>query len=509
MMADMNQTSQSWLLSELLAESISEECALSLIILGLTLNSKEVQPEELFIACNGNNAHGIDFIDQVIAQGAVAILAELSNEWSFESLALLSKEKKIPIVAVEYLSEKVSHIAGVFYSNKNAAIKKCGVTGTNGKTSVAHYLAQLLETKFPCAVMGTLGNGLLGNLETSTHTTLDAVKVQKKIAEFNEQKISSVVMEVSSHALTQHRVADVKFDTAVFTNLSRDHLDYHKTMESYAQAKSRLFKFADLKHAIVNLDDPYGEEIVNSLSSTIEVITYSLSNKKLENTAFINAIEIKSIGKGTWVNLETSWGNANFVTSLLGLFNIENLLAVAGVALKWGMDFKEVIKRLASVKSVSGRMESMAGEKQSMLVVDFAHTPDALEKALLTLRPYAKGSLKVVFGCGGDRDKGKRAEMGSIASALADEVILTDDNPRTEKSADIILDIQSGIESKKNVLVMADRKEAVRYVVKNSHVRDVVLVAGKGHETYQQVGGLKHPFSDQQVVRDALKEFQS
>jgi len=467
-------------------------------ISGLSLDSRTVVSGDLFIALAGMHADGHRFIADAINAGAVAVMCDSSVE--------LDETYAVPVISVEDLIHKAGVIAERFYDHPSRRMMMVGVTGTNGKTSCAHFIAQALDNEQKnCAVIGTLGNGLVGELKAATHTTPDALSLHAMLAEFVGKGVQQTVMEVSSHGLEQGRVSGVDFDVAVFTNLSRDHLDYHGDMESYGRAKARLFHMPKLKNAVVNGDDAFGKALLITIPDGIKTVMYTLGTSEFD-VPTVRARDLELTRNGMTMFLETPWGNGNLNSSLLGRFNASNLLAVIATLLVSGLEFDECLKQVAMLTTVQGRVERFGNDNQPLVVVDYAHTPDALQQVLTTLREHCEGKLWCVFGCGGDRDQGKRPQMGSIAARYANVVVLTDDNPRHESAEKIIADIQAGIADDSHVLVIQNRSEAIRHSVKNATKNDVVLVAGKGHEDYQLVGDVKTPFSDSNEVVAALKE---
>ncbi len=479
-------------------------------VTGIAMDSRQLTRGDVFLACAGYRSHGMDFLSQAIDAGACAILADVTPEWLPEKITEISDSSGIPIIAVSGLGDAVSRIAGRFYGNPSRSFPVIGITGTNGKTSCSQFIANAFEGSRKVAVLGTLGNGFPGELLPTTHTTMDPVSVQASLALLQSRRAEMVAMEVSSHALQQGRVADVAFDMAVLTNFSRDHLDYHGTMADYASAKSLLFKMPGLKSALINADDELGERLIEDLSTTpVRVIAYGTVNDELINEsrvdAWIRADAIQALPHGLAFRIVSSWGDADAQLSLLGRFNVLNAVVAFGVMLECGVGFEQAVSSLAQLKTVNGRMEMFVAEHAPTVVVDFAHTPDALEQALQSLREHAPGKLVCVFGCGGDRDKGKRPLMGKVAEQMADRVLLTDDNPRHEEAAGIIQDILQGMSRPELAVIEPNRAEAIRKAIGDSGEGDVVLIAGKGHEAFQIVGDLKIPFSDQQVVKSVLE----
>ncbi len=501
-------------------ESLLIGCDMSLIVSGLSdadksivvndlvLKSQDVKPGDLFFACHGAQNSGHQYIKQAIKQGAVAVLYE-------EPYDFPQQTENIPLVAVPDLSEKLGLIADLFYGHPSQLLNVIGVTGTNGKSSCAHFIAQTLSegSRVPCGLMGTLGNGLYGNLSASLNTTPDALSVHRVLQQACDKGAKELVMEVSSHGLQQGRVNKVTFNTAVFTNLTRDHLDYHGSMDAYLKAKLKLFQKPGLKFAIVNMADAAAEKVLACLHETVSVIGYKLHKENTitsadvlsSNIQMIHAFAVTSSACGLSAKISSPWGSGVLSSNLLGRFNIENLLATLGVLLINNIPLNAALKRLESVQTLTGRMESFPRQTgKGMVVVDYAHTPDALSQALQALRLHTAGRLWCVFGCGGDRDKGKRAAMGEIAGTLADHVIITNDNPRNEQPEKIIDDIISDLHSEH--IVIQDRALAIKYAIAHAAIDDVILISGKGHETYQDQDGVRQYFSDRDEVAKNLED---
>ena len=463
-------------------------------VTGVALDSRLVVPGDLFIAVKGTQTDGAQYIAQAIENGAVAILLEQE---------LASADYAVPVIALPELSEYVSDIAGVFYGQPSQQMPVTAITGTNGKTTCSQLLAQLFELLGESSgFIGTLGYGLSGNgLNTKDTglTTPDAVSVQRILAELKDAGAKRIAMEVSSHSLVQRRIAGLQIDTAVFTNLTRDHLDYHGNLNSYAAAKARLFAMTGLKNAVINIDDNVGRLILVNLDPLVNGISYSVEN----HSADIHCDRISISASGIDAEVVTPWGRGQLKSSLLGKFNLANLLAVIGAAGMQGFALDKILQAAASLTAVSGRMELVDANVLPVVVIDYAHTPDALEKALQALRNHCQGELWVVFGCGGDRDIGKRAEMGKVADHRADNIVVTSDNPRTESPEKIIDQVLLGIT--RDVSVVVDRRDAIRTAIKDAQPNDVILIAGKGHEDYQILGAQRLPFSDQAEARLALR----
>jgi UDP-N-acetylmuramoyl-L-alanyl-D-glutamate--2,6-diaminopimelate ligase len=394
-------------------------------------------------------------------------------------------------------------MAARFFGQPSRSMTVIGVTGTNGKTSCVQMLAQALTLLgHRAATIGTLGSGLYGQLESGERTTPDALRVHALLAGLRDAGASHVAMEVSSHALDQRRVNGVEFDLAAFTNLTRDHLDYHGSMQAYGAAKARLFEWPGLRAAVVNVDDAFGRGLAERLPEGVARLRVSVGGAQAEVTA--NAVEAR--GDGVRFTLRTPWGEADVHSPLLGRFNVSNLLLVAACLGALGEDFGATVNVLGRLEPVRGRMNRLGGEAgRPLLVVDYAHTPDALEQVLDNLRAHTRGALVCVFGCGGERDAGKRPQMGAIAERLADRVVVTDDNPRGEDGDFIVRQVLAGMRHPDAVTVQRDRAAAIRAALDTAAADDVVLVAGKGHEDVQEVDGERHPFDDLEVARAALE----
>ncbi len=492
----------------LLAGILNVEPAQDREILGLTLDSREVRSGSLFLACAGSRWHGLAYAQQAIDQGAVAILWEPDGD-AGERLAAELAGGPVPLLAVAELSRKVSTIAARFYNDPSARMDVYGITGTNGKTSISQLLAQALEDELPCGIIGTLGYGFPGAMQSTGFTTPDAVTLQRLLAVMQRQGAAAMSMEVSSHALDQGRAEAVHFDSAIFTNLSRDHFDYHGTLENYGAAKQRLFRMPGLSSAVINLDDEYGRLLLGQLPADVEPLVYTLDgafDPPAGVAGWARANGITATGDGMQIELACHRGEGQLNSRLLGRFNAANLLAVLLVLLQRGWDLSRALRVMEGLQTVAGRMQLFGGGGEPTVVVDYAHTPDALEKALQAVRQHCSGALSVVFGCGGDRDRGKRPQMGGLAERLADKVYVTDDNPRSESSTVIIGEILNGMQQPESALVVADREQAIRQAIESASPGDLVLVAGKGHEDYQLVGERILYFDDRQQVTQVLAE---
>lgn len=494
---------------------------------GLSMDSRKVQPGDLFLACVGHHArHGHEFVADAIQAGAVAIAYEIDAavavpEAAMPGIYMVSPgavlppssvaaacTAKVPMFGVAQLGQQVGVIAERFYDYPSRKLFIAGITGTNGKTSCSQFIAQALNEDAPCGVVGTLGNGMYGKLQAASHTTPDALTLHDLLAAMWEMGARGVAMEVSSHGLEQGRVNGVAFDVAIFTNLSRDHLDYHGDMTSYGRAKQRLFKMPGLRYAVINVDDEFGRELLRSLPDGVQAVAYTLIDKgDVKCAQLVCGTLLRQGLDGLEMQVTTPWGEARVASRLLGRFNASNLLAVLAALVVSGISLDDVVQKLGRVRPVPGRMECYGGRHDKpLVVVDYAHTPDALSQVLQALREHCHDTLWVVFGCGGNRDRGKRPLMGEVAQRYADQVVLTDDNPRYEDAGDIIADILAGVKSPQSVHVERDRAQAIAWAVSQATAHDVVLIAGKGHEDYQLIGDEKLPFSDSEQVRNLLQE---
>lgn len=480
----------------------------------VTLDSREATAGSLFLACRGLTHHGAEFAPQAVARGARAVLVETDESGHTPAIPALGSQ--IAVVPVPQLSRRVGTIADRFFGAPSAALAVAGITGTNGKTTSAFLLAQALGLcGRPAAYSGTLGSGFTDSIAPGTHTTPDAVSVHRQLEALRRLGASCVCMEVSSHALHQGRVDGVRFHTAVFTNLTRDHLDYHGTMQAYADAKALLFAWPQLKARVINVDDAFGAELASRPSTARLIVTSSVQGgagpisqpvSARREESWVRATRVQAQPQGLVIAVDSSWGATEIAVPLVGEFNVDNVLGVLAVLLAWDVPLADASQALAKCHAPSGRMETFGGDAAlPLVIVDYAHTPDALSKALRAARQHCRGRLKVVFGCGGDRDTGKRPLMGSVAAELADDVTITDDNPRTEDPQRIVADIQSGIPATRSVKVQHDRALAINDAISGASSGDAVLIAGKGHEDYQIYGRDRRPFSDQAVVRERLK----
>ena len=469
--------------------------AARIVVSGLALDSRRVNRGDAFFALRGTQGHGIEFAASAVQRGAQVVLAEAP--------VVEVEPLDVPLLWIDGLSDQVGEIAARFYERPTEAMRVVGITGTNGKTSCVQMLAQALTVLgHRAASIGTLGAGLHGKLLEGERTTPDAITVQRQFADFRDAGASHVAMEVSSHALEQGRVAAVDFEVAGFTNLTRDHLDYHGSMEAYGAAKARLFSWPGLQAAVVNVDDTFGASLSSGLPAGLQ--TLRVSSADLAD-ADVVASAIVTSAEGLVFRLRTPWGVRTVNSRLLGRFNVANLLTVAACLGALGESFEKIISALESLEPVSGRMSRLGGlHGMPLVVIDYAHTPDALEQALAALRAHCAGRLICVFGCGGERDAGKRPLMGEIAARLADVAIVTDDNPRGEDGDVIVEQIVAGMAASPSMAVERDRAKAIGQALQLARAGDVLLIAGKGHETYQETAAGKRPFDDMAIAHAAL-----
>lgn len=461
-------------------------------------DSRQIQPGDVFLAFCGEYADGRKYIADAISSGVAAVVWE-AEDFNWDT------SLPVPNVAVPHLRAQAGIVASHLLNYPSQSMWVAGVTGTNGKTSIASWLAQAFTALGgKGGLLGTIGNGFPGALEKSTHTTLDPVLLQTWFARLRDEGASHVALEVSSHGLDQARAHGVTFDCAVFTNLTRDHLDYHETMDAYGEAKAKLFEWEGLEYAVINSDDEFGRQLLAS-SRAKTTWSYGL------NGGDIHASRLRASLDGLQMDVETPLGKTEIVSSMIGRFNASNLLACLGVLLASGASLEAATAALGQVKPAAGRMQRLGGGHLPLVIVDYAHTPDALEKALEALRDAMArgGRLYCVFGCGGNRDRGKRALMGEIACAHADSVVITSDNPRNEAPQAIIQDIVSGVAGvpgtgRANYAIESNRAQAIADAIDMARAGDVVLIAGKGHEDYQEIKGERHYFNDAEVAFSVL-----
>ncbi len=474
-------------------------------IADIASNSARVTTGCAFIALPGIRSNGIDFAIDAVKAGAVAVIYDAGDEYSRKRIPLLRKQVDTHWIGVEQLERANGHIVSRFFGDPGRAMTIIGVTGTDGKSSVTHLLTQALtRIGKRCASIGTLGYGIANELVPDSLTTPDAVSLQSHLFRFQQQRCEFVVMEVSSHALEQYRVNGCDFDIAVLTNLGRDHLDYHGSQESYAAAKARLFHEFELSGRVVNADDAFGRELGEGLDPRA-LYRYSVASADAAG-AEVRLLSLEITAGGQNVRAATPLGEVTAVTALIGRFNVENTLACIATLVALGLQRDEIEIAVKDLKPIPGRMEKFDGGRgRASAVVDFAHTEQALRACLEASREHGAGRLWCVFGCGGDRDQGKRSGMGRAAEELADRVIVTDDNPRTESPEKIVGEILAGMLHPENACVVHNRQAAIEYALSQAAPGDLVVIAGKGHEQEQIVGQERRPFSDRHVVGRILQ----
>lgn len=466
----------------------------------MVLDSRNVEPGDLFVAVKGHNIDGNQFIPQAIAAGASAILAEtdVRDEHLNEEYC-----DNVPVIKYYELSANLSDLADQFYDFPSKDLVLVGVTGTNGKTTVSQLLAQWADMLgYRSAVMGTIGNGLWGELVEAINTTGSAIEVQSSLADFRRQGADFAAIEVSSHGLAQHRVDGLHFSAAVFTNLTRDHLDYHHTMGDYAAAKKRLFTELDSEQKIINADDPIGAQWLAEMPAAVAVSCRA--DFQPTQDKWLKATQVRYHNQGAEITIASTWGNAVLHSPLIGEFNVSNLLLATATLLALDVPLEKLTALVPHLSPVCGRMEVIQYPHRPTVIVDYAHTPDALEKALIAARAHCDGELWCIFGCGGDRDRGKRPLMAQTAEQFADKIIVTKDNPRTESQNQIEADIVAGFNDMEKVGIIPDREQAIEFAIGSAAENDVILIAGKGHEDYQIIGSESLPFSDQETARTFL-----
>ncbi len=487
-------------LKDLLKDLVATNQIPDVEIENLVIDSRELQAGDLFIAVAGTQAHGLDYLQSVLNAKPALIVYEPTEKYSNV------QTKDVPCIAIKNLRQYVSSIAARYFAFPSASLDITAITGTNGKTTCAYLLAQLLSSQgVDVAIIGTTGSGRLGDLKKSILTTPDAISLQKRLYELKASGVQHVVMEASSHALDQCRLEAVEVNVAAFTNLTQDHLDYHQDMSSYLTAKAKLFSFESLACAVLNADELSFDILKNQTKPLVRIATYSsLGNSDAD--LYAQSIELNALQ--TTLQVSNLGNHYEFSSKLLGHFNVANLLLALSVMQAYGCALESLNIAVENLMPPSGRLECFGESHTPKVVIDYAHTPDALEKALTTLKTISKEDLSAVFGCGGDRDKSKRSIMGAIAQQYAQRIYLTDDNPRTESSLDILNDIKSGMQGNTKIQIIPNRAEAIKTSISEASEHDIILIAGKGHEEYQVIGTEKIPFSDQLHAQAALQEWQ-
>ena len=468
----------------------------------ITLDSRQATTGTLFCAINGHNIDARKFIPSTLENNVTAVLADSDSTEDY-----LEIKENTQIIYIHNLNSKLSKIADNFYQHPSTKTNIVGITGTNGKTTIAQLVSQWVDLLgFKSATMGTIGNGFYGELVEAANTTGSAFDIQENIAEYVEGNAKCVTMEVSSHGLVQSRIKDIDFDIVAFTNLSQDHLDYHNTMEEYFEAKTSLFKDFDTKYKVINIDDEYGKKLVDLIEDKDSIIAVSTKEHGLSSKfkRFVSVKNVQYTNKGTTISLESHLGDFALTTKLIGPFNVMNTLQALAIVGALGYNKEDILHSASKLTPVIGRMEIFKSNKKTTIIVDYAHTPDGLEKALQAARIHTVGNLWCIFGCGGDRDVTKRPIMAQIAEENADKIIITNDNPRTEDENIILEDVKAGIKNKDAVQTIPDRFSAIKYALDHANSNDLILVAGKGHEDYQIIGTEKIHYSDRESAEKLL-----
>lgn len=484
-------------LAALLPQQSLPPMVASCVVNNLQLDSRLVQPGDGFIAVSGASVDGRKYIDAAIHAGAVAVLSEAKH-------ASVSELGGVPIIGIPDLPHRVGEVASLFYGEPAKAMQFVAVTGTNGKSSTTWFLRDaLVALGRPCGLVGTLGMTFADETLETGLTTPDAITLQKGLAQFRQAGAEIVAIEASSHALEQGRLSGVPISIAVFTNLSRDHLDYHGDMDVYFAAKAKLFSRDEVKLAVINRADERGRSLAETLAKKMSVITFGDEQSDVRCTAW------QGNDKGMAFTLHTPSGDVRCQVPLYGRFNLENLMAVTAVLHGMGISAGDMAAAVQQVTTVPGRMQALRVEASQTntpcVLIDFAHTPDGLEKALTAARAHFSSRLWCVVGCGGNRDAGKRPQMAAVAERLADKLVFTSDNPRFEQPQSILADMLQGVTARDDVQVLADRQEAIAYAISHAAANDVIVIAGKGHERWQEVQGEKLPMDDAQLALDALR----
>lgn len=493
-------------LQALLAPWVAVDDADDRQVAGIKLDSRELGSGDVFLAVAGERVHGLDYLADALKLKISAVIVSANDEKIAGIDQSLLSTALVPLIEVANLPAHAGEVISRFYGDPSHDLKVIGVTGTDGKTSLCHLLGQALnENRDNCGIVGTLGWGFNGQLKDAGLTTPDAVTLQKALADFKENDASYVAMEVSSHALSQSRVAGIVFDVAVLTNLGRDHLDYHGTMESYRAAKESLFYHPQLRAAVVNIDDEFGNSLVGRLTD-LDLTTYGSADSDGQHVRYRSIVQSAN---GLQFEITFAGQSYKINSPLLGGFNVSNLTAIFAILVSLGLSPELAARSLSMLAPVPGRMEATRLHNGATIIVDYAHNPHALESVLKSAADHVEGKLTVVFGCGGDRDQGKRPLMAGIAERYANHCIVTDDNPRGEDGDEIVSQIIVGFERAADVVVERDRRTAIRRALSTAGAGDMVVIAGKGHEDYQLIGGQKLPFSDSEVVSEFALEFAS
>lgn len=479
--------------SELLSQWVAIESCDDFVVSGISEYSPDTQKGDLFLAFNNNK-----YVEHAMQQGAVAVLCDDQIQSSIDELDL-----SIPVFAIENLADHSHQIIERFYQQQKSSLQTVAITGTDGKTSVAHILVQALDAiSGRNALIGTLGCGYLDVLTASDHTTPGVARIAREYQQLQKDSCQTVAIEASSHGIQQGRLRNTSIHTAVLTNITRDHLDYHKTLEDYIQAKAQLFFAHQPQNSVLNIDDDIGKKWALELSSMVNIFTYSVS----DSSADVSLNKATYHARGMDIDVNIQGHDYRLSMSLYGPFNVANILAVIAVLKSLGKTDAQIIEALATIKAVPGRMQYIDNEKMRSVFVDYAHTPAALKAAINAVREHCDGRLICVFGCGGNRDQGKRPLMGEVASRYADEIVITSDNPRCEQPQEIIEAIAVGCVGSSRVSKIVARDQAISYALESSQVHDAILIAGKGHEKFQSIGNQEIAFDDVQIAQQALQQ---
>lgn len=490
--------SSEWQLSALLREWVNVSESDDVVVTGVSQHSSDTSRGDLFLATAGENSHGLQYCADAISNGAAAIAWEPVSEQP-----KLKADYAVPAIEFHDLSKYIGEITTRCYGDLTTQLKIIAITGTDGKSSVAHLLAQALEhLNKPCGLIGTLGYGRLSTLSTASHTTPPITRLAKEMHKFACNGCEYVAMEASSHGIAQNRLQNLNIHTAVLTNITRDHLDYHSSIEEYVQTKAQLFFGYQPNHVVLNIDDAIGMQWSKELHGSCKLLTYSFSNADAD----VFASNIKYNAQGASLNLHVDCESHHLQTSLLGEFNVLNVLAVTAVLLSLQFNIDDIVTALTKIQPVPGRMQVLNSRQGPSVIVDYAHTPAALTAAINATRKHFNGKVICVFGCGGDRDTGKRPEMGAAVTSIVDVAVITSDNPRNEDPDQIIKDIVAGCCVGADFITITDREDAITQAIQSADKQDVILIAGKGHEQYQQIGNTKHAFDDVQVATRVLNQ---
>jgi len=497
---------------KLIAESYKEFSGFPECFGNLVNDTRKVKSGDVFCAVKGSQQNGNDYIEQAIKLGSVLIISECNNVEEHGKIIYLASSDpavEIPQVSFFQLNNQLFSFAKAYYQSPQQKMTMIGITGTNGKTSTSQIVAKLLTScQERTSVIGTNGAGQIDALVTLENTTPAATQLHQLMAEFIVDSCKNVAMEISSHALEQKRVMADLLDIAVFTNLSRDHLDYHQTMENYADAKYQIFSDDLAQIAIINGDDEQGKKWLSYWPNKQPVIVYGKTTSLNKFSAYVLATNIKTKANGVEFTLQTHLGHQKIESSLIGDFNVENLLAAIAVLMAKNISLTDIATAVKSLTPIIGRMETFSANNKATAIVDYAHTPDALESALHACRSHCQGKLWVVFGCGGDRDKGKRPLMAKAAENIADHVVFTTDNPRNEKAEDIIADMMKGCSKPEKITTLLDRELAIIATLAKAKPDDIILLAGKGHEDYIVVGNNKIEYNEREFVKSIYERSQ-